>query len=69
MVGGKLRSSSLDVYISMEYAEGGDLYSMRGQLTEGEVAQLMAQLLESKFPRSHLKDVVALSSWLRTHLK
>jgi len=47
MIRGKLQSASLDVYISTEFAEGGDLYGLRGQLTEGEVAQLMAQLLET----------------------
>jgi len=35
---------SLDAYIAMEYAPDGDLFSLRGQLTDGVVADLTAQV-------------------------
>lgn len=33
MVNGKLVNMSVDLYIALEFADGGDLFSMRGQLS------------------------------------
>jgi len=53
-IGGRLRSTAMDLYLAMEFAEGGDLFEMRGQLTETEVAQLLRQLLNAvSFLHSH----------------
>ena len=41
---GRLVPMSLDAYIAMEYAPDGDLFSLRGQLTDGVVADLTAQV-------------------------
>ena len=35
--GGKLVPSSLDMYMSMEYMDQGDLFELKGQLSEPEV--------------------------------
>lgn len=45
MIGGKLVSVSVDLYIAMEFAEGGDLFNLRGQLSSEEVKLIMWQLL------------------------
>jgi mitogen-activated protein kinase 1/3 len=44
---GALVSSSLDLYLAMEYADQGDLFHMRGQLAEPEVKAIMRQLLDA----------------------
>ena len=44
---GRLESTSLDVFIAMEFADGGDLFSFRGQLSGDEVRLLMWQLLHA----------------------
>jgi len=44
-VGGKLVAASIDLYLVMEYVSGGDLFSMKGQLTEKNVKSLLTQLL------------------------
>lgn len=41
---GCLHSSTLDAYIAMEYCDGDDLFSLRGQLAAGEVQSLMFQI-------------------------
>lgn len=41
----KLVHCSVDLYIATEFAEGGDLYHIKGQLGEDEVADIMWQLL------------------------
>ena len=41
-----LKAVSIDVYLSFEYAEGGDVYGMRGQLSAQEVRGLMQQAAE-----------------------
>lgn len=38
---------SLDLYIAMEFADGGDLFHMRGQLSPEEVKSLTWQLLQA----------------------
>lgn len=43
--GGRLVPTSIDVYLAMEYASGGDLFNLRGQLSEKEVTSIMWQLL------------------------
>ena len=43
----KLRAVSIDVYLSFEYAEGGDIYALRGQLSEKEVRGLILQAVEA----------------------
>eukprot|EP00854_Cymbomonas_tetramitiformis_P018759 gene18759-22403_t len=45
-IGGELVSQSYDVYISTEVAQGGDLFSLRGQLSENDVKNFMWQLLD-----------------------
>ena len=47
MVGGKLMCCSLDLYIATEYAQGGDLFHMMGQLSGEEVVSIMWQLLHA----------------------
>ena len=42
-----LRSTSIDVYLSFEYAEGGDVFALRGQLSGKEVRGLMQQAAEA----------------------
>lgn len=42
-----LRPVSIDVYLSFEYAEGGDIHALRGQLSAKEVRGLMQQLAEA----------------------
>eukprot|EP00887_Chlorella_sp_A99_P000345 scaffold13.g345.t1 len=44
LVRGQLVHISIDVYIAMEYADGGDLFHLRGQLSEEEVKSLMWQM-------------------------
>lgn len=39
--------SSIDTYLVMEYADGGDLFHLKGQLGAREVCDLMRQLLEA----------------------
>ena len=46
-VGGRLVADSLDLYLATEYMEGGDLFSLQGQLSAGEVRDLMWQLLQA----------------------
>ncbi|KAL4424747.1 hypothetical protein ABPG77_000090 [Micractinium sp. CCAP 211/92] len=45
LIGGKLVNLSVDVYIAMELADGGDLFHLRGQMSSDEVKSLMWQLL------------------------
>lgn len=45
--GGRLVPTSIDVYLAMEYASGGDLFHLRGQLSEKEVVHVMWQLLSA----------------------
>lgn len=45
LVKGKLVNLSVDVYIAMELADGGDLFHTRGQMSADEVKSLMWQLL------------------------
>ncbi len=33
LVNGKLVNISIDVYIAMEFAEGGDLFHLKGQMS------------------------------------
>ncbi|KAK9800305.1 hypothetical protein WJX73_009498 [Symbiochloris irregularis] len=47
LVDGQLQSASLDVYIAMELAHEGDIFSLRGQLSEDEVRALMWQMLQA----------------------
>eukprot|EP01026_Neomeris_dumetosa_P018711 TRINITY_DN1737_c0_g1_i7.p1 TRINITY_DN1737_c0_g1~~TRINITY_DN1737_c0_g1_i7.p1 ORF type:complete len:396 (+),score=38.93 TRINITY_DN1737_c0_g1_i7:320-1507(+) len=42
--GGKLVPTSIDLYLALEYANGGDLFHLKGQLTEQEVKHMMWQL-------------------------
>ena len=44
-MGGKLVNMSVDLYLAVEFAERGDLYHMRGQLSEKEARSLAWQLL------------------------
>ena len=41
----KLVHCSVDLYIATEFAEGGDLYKIKGQLGEDEVVDIMWQML------------------------
>ena len=41
---GALVPSTLDAYIAMEYADGGDLFSLKGQLASADVADLVRQI-------------------------
>jgi mitogen-activated protein kinase 1/3 len=43
--GGALVPTSLDLYLSTEYCDQGDLFHMKGQLGEAEVCGIMWQLL------------------------
>ncbi|WIA12477.1 hypothetical protein OEZ85_012512 [Tetradesmus obliquus] len=42
---GALVPTSLDLYLALEFCDQGDLYHMRGQLSESEVRAIMLQLL------------------------
>ncbi|KAG1665299.1 hypothetical protein FOA52_015876 [Chlamydomonas sp. UWO 241] len=44
---GQLVNASLDLYMAMEYMNGGDLFSMRGQMHENEVHSILWQLLSA----------------------
>jgi mitogen-activated protein kinase 1/3 len=44
---GQFVAASVDVYLALEYADQGDLYNLRGQLTELEVKLIMWQLLSA----------------------
>ena len=46
-INGKFVCKSLDVYLSFELAEGGDLYDLRGQLDGEEVRSFMKQLVSA----------------------
>ena len=46
LIGGKLVHTAVDLYIATEFAEGGDLYSMRGNLTERQVGKIMLHMLD-----------------------
>ncbi|KDD74533.1 protein kinase, partial [Helicosporidium sp. ATCC 50920] len=46
LVGGKVVALSVDAYLVQEFAEEGDLFSLRGQLSAEEVCELMWQLLQ-----------------------
>lgn len=43
MVGGKLQTSSIDVYLALEFCAGGDLHALRGQMTAQQIRHLIAQ--------------------------
>lgn len=45
LVDGQLQSSSIDVYLALEYCNGGDLHALMGQLSEAQIQSLMHQLL------------------------
>lgn len=45
LIGGKLVNLSVDVYIAMELADGGDLFHLRGQMSGEEVRSLVWQLI------------------------
>jgi len=47
MINGRLVNCSIDLYIAMEFADGGDLFHMRGQLAPAEVTSLLWQLLQA----------------------
>lgn len=47
MVGGRLVHTSIDLYLALEYADGGDLFHMRGQLSAEEATSLLWQLLQA----------------------
>ena len=38
-IGGRLVPASIDAYLCMEYANGGDLFDLRGQLAAAEVGE------------------------------
>ena len=42
---GKLVTDSVDLYLVMEYIDGGDLFHLAAQLNEDEVKNIMDQLL------------------------
>lgn len=42
---GTLQSSSIDVYLALEYCDGGDLHALKGQLSSTQIQNLMNQLL------------------------
>uniref|UniRef100_A0A061SNS9 Mitogen-activated protein kinase 2 n=2 Tax=Tetraselmis sp. GSL018 TaxID=582737 RepID=A0A061SNS9_9CHLO len=44
-IGGKLVATSIDLYMVMEYVDGGDLFSLKGQMSEMDVKSLLLQLL------------------------
>eukprot|EP00879_Flechtneria_rotunda_P008475 GHRR01008879.1.p1 GENE.GHRR01008879.1~~GHRR01008879.1.p1 ORF type:complete len:383 (+),score=100.07 GHRR01008879.1:588-1736(+) len=44
---GSLVSTSLDLYLALEYCDQGDLFHLRGQLSELEVKTIMLQLLSA----------------------
>ena len=46
LIGGKLVHTAVDLYIATEFAEGGDLYSMRGNLTDRQVGRIMWNMLD-----------------------
>ena len=71
-IGGKFVATSLDVYLSFELAEGGDLYNLRGQMDGEEVRSLMKQLVsacgylhENRIWHRDLKSANALLGSLR----
>ena len=45
MINGKLQSSSIDVYLALEFCEAGDLHALRGQMTPAMVQHLVGQLV------------------------
>ncbi|QDZ25586.1 serine/threonine protein kinase [Chloropicon primus] len=45
MVGGKLVTDSVDLYLVLEYIDGGDLFHMSDQLNDSEVKHIIDQLL------------------------
>lgn len=47
LVNGKLINLSIDLYIATEYANGGDLFHMMGQLSQEEVASILWQLIQA----------------------
>ena len=46
LIGGKLVHTAVDLYIATEYAEGGDLYSLKGNLSEGQVSGILWNMLD-----------------------
>ena len=46
LIGGKLVHTAMDLYIATEYAEGGDLYSLKGQLSEAQVGAMVWDMLQ-----------------------
>lgn len=47
MVNGKLQSTSLDLYLALEFCNGGDLFDLKGQLSADEVKWVMWQMLQA----------------------
>eukprot|EP00890_Picochlorum_soloecismus_P002294 jgi/Picsp_1/3065/NSC_01287-R1_mitogen-activated protein len=47
LINGKLINLSIDLYIATEYANGGDLFHMMGQLSQEEVASILWQLVQA----------------------
>lgn len=45
--GGALVPTSLDLYLALEFCEQGDLFHLKGQLSELEVKTIMVQLLSA----------------------
>lgn len=46
LIGGRLVHTAVDLYMATEFAEGGDLYSLKGQLSEGQVTAMLWDMLE-----------------------
>ncbi len=44
LINGKLVTDSVDLYLVLEYTDGGDLFHMSEQLTTKEVRQIMDQV-------------------------
>jgi mitogen-activated protein kinase 1/3 len=45
LVNGVLQSSSIDVYLVLEYCNGGDLHALKGQLSSAQIQSLMHQII------------------------
>lgn len=43
MVGGKLQTTSIDVYLALEHCEAGDLHALQGQMSTSEVRDALMQ--------------------------
>ena len=44
---GRLTATSIDLYLATEYCDRGDLFGLRGQLSEAEARGVVAQLLSA----------------------